>query len=854
MYINPIKLRINNIPSDKYSICTGAPVFSWGVDTDDSSILQKAYQIKVYSDNNLLWDSGIVESGDTSAAYQGQQLLTGMRIRWELSLTGSNGKKSNPMCGEFKVVPENLDDVMSITKKDNERFKAMYFLKQFRCDKDIKQATLYVSGIGYQSVTINGEKADDAFMQPTVSNFAKRVYFVTLEVENFIKKGDNSLGIKVGKGWRDNYGEYLVHASFPYPELFGTLQLAARLVIEYTDGTLNVIETDESWKAFNGGTVSNDLFLGETFDANEEPKDWNIPGYDCSGHENAVKCESAGTLVPQNVEPIKINNILKPIKKYMISPGKYLLDFGINVAGIPRIRVPQGMKKGDKITMIFSEEIGLDGDIVMDTMRGADSKDIYISDGEDAGNIWAPEFLYHGFRYATVEGWTGVLEKDDIEALVIYSQVDTESHFRCGSALVNQIYENLVRTEQDNLHGIATDCPQRDERMGWLNDATVRFEEIAYNFNVARLFPKIVSDIVDEQHSDGSISCCAPRIYGYRPADPVCSSFLIAGMQTWLHYGNMDVIKDNYENFKAWNECLKNNSDDGIVNYSYYGDWAGPADCCPSYNEAISAITPGILMSTGYHYFNYKLLAEMAKLIGNEDEMKINLSEAERVRKAYLDKWWDKETGVIATGSQACQAFTLWLGMLEGEDAVKAAEVLHKNVVEVGYRTTAGNLCSRYLMDILADYGYIDDAWKIITREEYPSFGFMIQNGATTIWERFEQKENNGMNSHNHPMYGAVGSWFYSHIAGLVPLENGWKKFRVQPYIPTDLVHTEACLDTIRGEVSINWFKRYGKLNIHINVPYGCEAEYIYDGETKYLGHGFHCFNYEVEEYNREDY
>ena len=846
--IKPIKLCIDSAPSDKYSVCTASPVFSWGVETSENTLFQASYRIKVYSLEKILWDSGKVESGNTVCKYNGDALIPGMRVKWELVLIDSNGAESSPAYGYFKVVPENLDDVKCITKKDNDLNKAIYFVKQFNCDKAVRRATLYVSGIGYQTVTINGRRADEAFMQPALSNYAKRVYYVTLEAENFLQNGKNAIGIKVGRGWRNNNGRYLEWTTFGIPDMFGTLQLVARLVIEYTDGSTDVVETDDSWTVLNGGTVKNNLFLGETFDANEEVFGWNLPEFDCTPYEKAVITPPAGTIVPQNLEPINVNKVLKPIKKYMIAPGKYFFDFGINVAGVPMLKVPSGMKKGDKIIMIFSEEIGLDGDLVMDTMRGADSTDVYISNGKDEGNTWIPEFVYHGFRYATVEGLPDVPDKDTVQALVIYSSVDTDSYFRCGSAIVNKIYENLVRTEQDNLHGIATDCPQRDERMAWLNDATVRFEEIAYNFNVSRLFPKIIADIVDEQDEDGSITCCAPKIYGHRPADPVCSSFLIAGMQSWLHYGNIGVIKYNYEHFKAWNECLKNHSESGIVNYSYYGDWASPVDCCPHFNDASSTITPGILMSTGYHYFNYKMLAKMAKLLGNKKEEQLNLKEAERVRKAYLDKWWNKETGVIATGSQACQAFTLWLGMLDGEDALKAAKVLHENVAEVGYRTTAGNLCSRYLMDVLCDYGYVDDAWKIITREKYPSFGYMIQNGATTIWERFEQSRETGMNSHNHPMYGAVGSWLYSHIAGLVPLEDGWKKFRVKPHIPTELLHTEACIDTIHGEVSINWFKRYDKLNVHINVPYGCEAEYVYAGETKILTHGFHCFNYDMEE------
>ena len=848
MSFRPINLAVNGSPSDKYALVTGAPVFSWSVEKDSENDIISTYRICVYDSEESLWDSGKrdVTESSTEVEYAGKKLTPGMRPVWRLFLESENGEKCEAE-GIFRVVPETLTAPW-ITKADCEVSRAVYLAKDFVISKEIKRADLYASGIGYQSIRINGRAADSAVLQPAFTNYIKQCLFAALPVEELLTVGKNRIAVKLGDGWRRNYGYYLGGASqkenIPF---FGTPQLALELRCEYADGSVETIKSGEDWYAFYGGTVRAHLFDGETFDARKEPKGWDTVGYDLAKNaSHTVLAQKVGVLRPQTIEPVTVHRKLRPISKVTLAPGTYVFDFGENIAGYPEIKIPVGMAAGDKITMIFAEEIDSDGDLERNSMRRAESIDEYISDGCDGGKVWSPEFVYHGFRYMKFICPHGIPDLCDVAAAVIYSDVDNGSYFKCGSAIVNSIQENIVRGERGNLHGIATDCPQRDERMGWLNDATVRFEETPYNFNVSRLFPKIIADINAEQASDGSITCTAPFIYGHRPADPVCSSYLVLGMQCWLHYANRGVLRENYAHWKAWNDCLASLAEDGIISYTFYGDWAGPSDSCQKVENARSSVTPGELMSTGYHYYNYRLLSEMAEILGDCDEKAENEKAAEAVRKAFLGKWYDEETGIVATGSQAAQAFALWLGILPEDGRKKAAERLHEAVAEVGYRFKCGNLAAKYVLEMLSDYGYIDDAWKIITREEYPSLGYMIQNGATTIWERFELKKDSGMNSHNHPMYGAVGAWFYSRIAGLIPKSEGWKKFAVRPVIPTELLSAEAHIDTIRGNIDVKWFKRYGKLCIQISVPYGTECEYEYGNDKRTLTGGFHFFEYEL--------
>ena len=377
--------------------------------------------------------------------------------------------------------------------------------------------------------------------------------------------------------------------------------------------------------------------------------------------------------------------------------------------------------------------------------------------------------------------------------------------------------------------------------MGWLNDATSRFEATPYIADVGRLFPKIVRDCIDVQDADGSITCTAPFAFGCRPADPVCSSYLLAGWEAWLHTGNLEILEEGFEGFAAWNAFLRSHSENGSVDYSYYGDWAAPAYACQSEEFAVSAVTPGILMSTGYYYFNSRLLAQIADLLGKPERAEAFRREAEGIREAFLKKWWNAETGCVGTGSQGCQSFALWLDILPEEGRQRAADLLHSDLVEKQFRFTTGNLCTRYMLEMLVKYGYVEDAWTLLTREEYPSIGFMIQNEATTVWERFELKKNPLMNSHNHPMYGAVSRWFFACLAGLTPLDGGWKRFAVQPCFPEKLLSASAGVPTPYGEAVLRWVHRYGSRYVYLQVPFGTTAVVTLPGlGTFEAGSGFH--------------
>ena len=850
MHFKPINLRVNygRLAGSLSSrvVDTQNPVLSWGALHSMNGRSQSACRIIVWDDDGMLWDTGWNEQSKQEILYEGTPYQAGSIVHWSVQLKDDQGGLSEMASETFCVGALGQWQPIWIAAAKDVPGQAVYFNKTFTLEKEIKSATLFVCGIGYQKVWINASEADHALLQPAVSDYSIGCYYVTIpSMSSLLKRGENTLAVELGNGWRRSESDIPKHFAPRTLPFEGIPQLAARLLVHYADGTSTHIDSDTSWYSGQGAITSNDLFQGETFDARNHDLLWNSPQVPAN-FTPAVAVEApCKSLRAQVLEPILEQKEYKAVTISSPRGDVRIFDFGQNIAGVCRVRIPGGIRKGQTITLRHAEILDEEGMLYTAPLRSAKATDVYIASGDDRDLVlWQPQFTYHGFRYAEVSGWPGIPEADDITAIAFYTDIDKDSYFRCGSPIANELHRMVVQTERANLHGIATDCPQRDERMGWMNDATVRFEEISYNFETGRLFPKIIADIIDTQSEDGAITCTAPYVFGSRPADPVCSSFLVAGAQALLHTGNRKLIEEAYGAFRKWNECLISHSSGHIVDFSYYGDWAGPQDACID-DSPCSAVTPGLLMSTGYCYYNACQLSRFAVLLGDTREAAAQQAIAEDIRLAFHAKWWDESTATVATGSQACQAFALWLGILPESSRPKAAKLMNDDVESRGFRITTGNLCTRYLLDMLCEYGYADTAWKLITREEYPSWGYMMQNGATTVWERFELKKDPGMNSHCHPMFGAVGFWFYRYIAGIEPVGPNWEKIRIKPHMPQSLSHAEASVDTPRGPVAAKWFRQYGKTFLHVTVPFGATAEVCLPGGVHLVESGFWRFQWE---------
>ena len=831
------------------------PVFTWAARHSENGAYQSAYSVTVQNREKTVWESGEVKTGKQRATYAGEPLQSGECYTVTVTIKDADGNESAAKNADFRYLGERAWTAKWITTREEGGTGAKYFYRGFALTDLPVKATLYASGMGYQYLSVNGEDVERSYLNPATSQYNKLAYYTVTDVTNALIKGKNGLFAIVGDGWRDPKGYFdKERARYGDDCMFGGTQLIAELELEYADGSREIIPTGEDWLAGYGAITNNSLFNGECYDAKKALPLWDTPDFNGEGLAPAILSPyRAGELYPQTHPPVTEQERLRAKVIRRQADGSYIYDFGLNIAGVCQLTLPKGLPADTKICIEHAEEILPNGDLDKETLRGVGAADTFIT-GETYPETWIPRLTYHGFRFAKISGLPVAPNEETLVAIAFCNDIKNRSFFRCGDPLINQLQENIIRTEMDNLHHIATDCPQRDERMGWMNDATVRFEEAPYNFHMGRMFPKILRDmVIDQMPETGAITDTAPTIWSAVPADPVCSSFLIAGLQMVLHYGDIETIRTCYEPYKRWNNCLSAlRTAEGIIEHSPYGDWAGPADCCNKLVDGNhSLVTPGALMSTGYHYYNYKLLARFAELLGKPEEQKEHLQKAAEVQHAFLQKWCKtrrpEDHGLVHNGSQGAQAFALWLGILPPEYEKHASHLMRDAVRRVGHRLTTGNLTHRYLMDMLVKYGYEDDAWRLMTRKEYPSWGYMIHNGATTVWERFEFKRGSGMNSHNHPMYGSIGYWFYAQLLGVKPIEGGWSRFAVKPCFPTELLYAEGKIDTLMGDIYIRWQHQMESIDVLVDVPFGATAVLTLPSGTYELTSGCHSFSFESE-------
>ena len=816
----------------------GDVFFSWGAISDRENAHQSACRVRAGE-----WDSGWREQAEAFLRYSGDPLPEGAPIEVAVEIRDCFGETAAPRTEIFYNARTDWRAGW-IAAPTDARGRAVYFRRDFRLNRPVKSAVLYACGIGYQAMYVNGERLGRAKLDPAHTDYTRECQYVLYTgVEELLRAGENCVSAIVGEGWRRNDQTLRTLSDGREVRFNGVPQLTAMLKITYSGGETEWICTDSSWQAGAGAIINNDIFNGETCDARLAILGWNRAGFSGFAPARAVP-SPGGEMNPMIVEPIVECKTHAPVAIWHAG-GACMLDFGENIAGVVRLRLPKGLAAGQEIRIQHAEELEEDGAALYTApLRGARAEDVYIASGDERDlEIWQPEFTYHGFRYARITG-LGMLSADDARAVSLRTDMDKRAFFRCGSALVTRIHDLAMATERANQHGVLTDCPQRDERQGWMNDATVRFQETPYNFDFTRMFEKIVGDLIGAQSPDGAITCTAPYIFGCRPADPVCSSFLVAVLESYRHGGNLRLLKNAYPHLCAWEKYLLSRSEGFIVDYSYYGDWAAPVYACVT-NEsgegAQSAVTPGQFMSTGYSYLNCRILERFAEILGEDSAFWRET--AEKIRRAMLEKWYDPETARIATGSEGCQAFALWLKLLPEQDTPRAAKALRDDLVARDYRFTTGNLTTLYMLEMLTEYGYVNEAWNLITKEDYPSYGFMIQQEATTVWERFELKKNPEMNSHSHPMFGSIDKWLQASICGVYPTGAGWTEFAVRPHFPDGLMSAQTAFETPLGEVAVRWFKRYGETHLHVNVPFGARAKVAFGGEVREIGSGFHNFS-----------
>lgn len=794
------------------------PQLSWQIQSEKRGFIQSAFQLIVseapespVQNKSLIWDTGKVISGKSAGIrYSGPLLESRKRYYWRLKIWNSDDEASpwsEPAFFEMGLLNKEDWKAGWIGYPAAWTGRVLYFRRDFVVSKPVRRARVYVSGLGYYELYINGKKVGDHILDPSTSDYGKRIYYVTYDITGSLEK-ENVFGVMIGPGW------------------YGIPKLRLQAEITYTDNTTEWITTsqnllEQNWKVLTGPIISSSLYDGETYDAREEDPGWNLPSGQTMDWPVAVITDApGGKMVAQKTEPIKVTDSILPESINMPLKGVYVADAGKNLAGFASIKIKG--KRGTIITLKFAELLNDDGTVNQENLRLAKAKDAYILKGGEAEH-WEPAFTYHGFRYIQIEGYPYKPQPGDIRINIIRSAVEPTGAFRCSNELLNRIHRMVWQTEASNIHSIPTDCPQRDERMGWLNDMTVRIEQALYNFNLSRFYSKWIDDIKDTQAPDGTITDTAPYRWGQRPADPVSASFLLLAMKCYEFYGDVKIISEHYDGMKAWVDYLNSRTENGIMNYSYWGDWSPPEEFgTPGSigSGAVSRLTPGIFISTGYLYYCAGILSRMAGILGKKNDEIFYKKLAKKTADAFNARYWNEKTGGYGSNNQACNSFALFLGLVEEKNISRVVDNLVQDVINHNYHLTTGNLCTKYLLEMLTENGHADVAYRITIQETYPGWGFMLANGATTLWERWEYKTGGAMNSHNHPMMSSVGSWFYKYLVGIIPdiSGKGFEKFTIHPYIIDDLEFVEGEYKSVKGIIKSTWKKHESTLYLDIII------------------------------------
>ncbi|MBQ0062751.1 MAG: family 78 glycoside hydrolase catalytic domain [Prevotella sp.] len=872
------------------SITTRTPRLGWQIASENNACVQKEYHIIVSSTREKaekcegdLWDTTVKSDESQWISYAGKGLRSNMRCYWRVRLLTTKGRtqwsdiamwnvgllKEADWKGQWigleHAMPWDVEDVHS-------RLSARYLRKEFTLDKEVRQAVMYICGLGLYEAYINGQKVGDQVLAPAPTDYRKTVLYNAFDVTEMLGK-KNAIGVVLGNGrfytMQQKKKPYKI-ANFGYPKM------RLNLIVEFTDGSRKLIVSDDKWKLSADGAIrSNNEYDGEIFDARKQFNGWTKTGYDDSSWANAERAGlPTGTLRGMMMPYMKVLSILPSKLLPNLSEGgdkkvstrgdlewakgKSIFDFSQNTAGWVKLRIPK-MNAGDTLIIRYAEKLDKDGTLYTANLRNAQTTDYYISNGKDEGTMWSPIFSYHGFRYVEINRTD--IPASDVVAEVVSDEMEETGAFHCGNEVLNSVYKATVWGIRSNYKGMPVDCPQRDERQPWLGDRTGGCFGEAYVFDNLNLYRKWNRDIAEAQREDGCIPDVAPAFWNYYSDNMTWPAALpFSMMMQYRQYGDAEAIRSHYADVKRWLAYMKEEyGEDGLITKDKYGDWCTvPESLELIHSQDPARRTDGVLISTAYYYKLCNVMAEFAHIIGLDADVAFFTAEAEKTKQAFNRTFLHIRKGTSTlpghilhpdstyydNNTVTANILPLAFGMID--DADVRAEV-EKNVIKTILTDNKGKLsCGvigiQWLMQELRRMGRGDIAWLLATSNKYPSWGYMTAQGATTIWELWNgDTANPRMNSGNHVMLlGDLVTWIYEDVAGIRALRQGFKEIELKPDFSVDeMDDVESSYNSIYGRIVSRWKKENGRLLWHIEIPANTSAKaYMPDGEVKSLASG----------------
>lgn len=815
-----------------------APRLSWELESTGKSVLQTGYRIlvsssleKLSADRGDLWDSGLVRS-DASLfiPYEGKGLESRMECYWKVCVTTNRGKSawSQPAKWTMGLLsPEEwnarwigLDRSFEWEDPSAEhtRLSARYLRKEFDIEQQPVKATLYICGLGLYKLYINGEMIGDQELSPTPTDYRKEVKYNTFDVTEALAEGTNAVGVTLGNG---RFFHMRRTDGFQYPKLILQMEM------EFADGSKQTIVSDGSWKVTADGPIrANNEYDGEEYDARKEMPGWNRSRFDDAKWMDAeLTAPPQGRLGAQLNRNVKVMETIRPAGIRELRDGVHILDMGQNMVGWLRMKV-QG-NRGDEIVLRFGEFLNEDGSVNQENLRGALAVDKYTLKG-DREEVWEPCFTSHGFRFVEITGYPGTPRVDDFEGRVVYDDMNQTGSFETSDSLINRIYKNAYWSIRGNYRGMPTDCPQRSERMGWTGDRAIGSYGESFMFDNHNLYAKWVNDIQITQKESGSVSDIAPSYWSqYTDNMTWPGTYLTVSNMLYEQYGDKGAIVKYYDSMKKWLYYMRDTymTPDNIMPRDIYGDWCTPPEE-PTFNDPQdpTLVTDKALIGTSYYFYMLRLLEKFACLLDKLEDAKEFEEQAAAVKESYNSRFLNRERGYYSNNTVTANLLSLTFGLVpDGYEKVVFDSMLKRTEGEFKGHVSSGIIGCQWLMRGFTNNGRPDTAYGMLQKRDYPSFGYMIEKGATTIWEHWNGDQMaKWIDSQNHVMQlGDLIIWFYEDLAGIrnSPGSCGFKNITMRPQMIEGLESVNASYKSVYGMIESSWTMRDSSFQWDITIP-----------------------------------
>lgn len=829
------------------------PRFSWKLESDSKNVIQATYRIQFATDkyfDTILWDTGTICSSDSiHIEYNGPGLVSSTRYFYRVKISDNHDQQSpwsDAAYFETAMLDNFLWKAQFITPEDTDSAdssKGYMLRKNFLLDGEIEFARAYTTALGLYELFINGCRVGEDLLTPGWTAYKKRLQYQTYDVTELLMKGQNAVGANLGCGWyKGDLAGWLSQRN-----MYGDRNaILFQLLVRYRDGREQLIISDSSWKASDGPVIYSELYHGETYDARKEKEGWNSTGFDDSGWYSVKAFEyDKSVLTPQDGLPVRRQEIFKPVSIITTPSGECIIDFGQNLSGWVKFKVKGNA--GECVVLKHAEILDAHGNFYTENLRSAKATIEYILKGSGT-EIYEPHFTFHGFRYVMVEKYPGDISAEAFTAVAIHSDMEPIGTFSCSNDLVNQLQHNILWGLKDNFVDIPTDCPQRDERLGWTGDAQVFIRTACFLMGTAPFFKKWLRDMRADQLEDGGIPYVIPDVLtkvqhgdANTEADHSATGWgdaaVICPWTIYQCYGDKRILEEQYGSMKKWVEYIYEHAQNGVLWNTgfHFGDWLALDAKEGSYFGA----TPNDLAATAFYAYSTKLLVKSAKVLGFNDDAVYYARLYERIVSAFKSEFFTPN-GRLAVRTQTAHILALMFELVPAEHFKRTADTLITLLDENTGHLTTGFLGTPYFCHVLTQTGNLDAAYNLLLKEDYPSWLYQVKMGATTIWEHWDGVKPDGsmwsadMNSFNHYAYGAIGDWLYRVVAGLDKDSNvpGYRRIIMKPQPGGGLTHAKAEYSGMYGKTSIHWRIDSKNFFVDIVIPHNTTARLILPGAS----------------------